>query len=138
MSTVSVRIYGQEYKISGEKSEEYIRKVAQYIDQNMRDVEAITGRIPQATLAVLASVNTADELFETQARLEGLERINAQNEKDLKSYQTLWDDAQRNLSKLKEDSERVKELENSFFDLQMENLKLKSELDRLKKETNNL
>ena len=45
-SVVSVKIYGQEYTVSGDKSREYIIKVADYVDQNMREIAAVAAGIP--------------------------------------------------------------------------------------------
>ena len=61
-SVVGVKIYGQEYTVSGDKSREYIIKVADYVDQNMREIAAAAAGFPVSSLAVLASVNIAQSL----------------------------------------------------------------------------
>jgi cell division protein ZapA len=61
-NTQSVTILGSEYKIRG-ADPDYIQVVAAYVDGKMRELEA---RIPpgsQAKLAILTSLNIADELF---------------------------------------------------------------------------
>ncbi|HKO22297.1 MAG TPA: cell division protein ZapA [Candidatus Eisenbacteria bacterium] len=61
-NTQSVTIFGSEYKIRG-ADPDYIQVVAAYVDGKMRELE---GRIPPGTpakLAILTSLNIADELF---------------------------------------------------------------------------
>lgn len=61
---VRVKIYGQEYGVKAEVDADYIRKVAEYLDAKMRDVEKTLS--PGSTplkVAVLAALNLTDELF---------------------------------------------------------------------------
>ncbi|MBQ2095702.1 MAG: cell division protein ZapA, partial [Firmicutes bacterium] len=37
-NTVAVKIYGQEYNISGETSREHIMRVADYVDSKMQEI----------------------------------------------------------------------------------------------------
>ena len=62
-NVVRVEIFGTAYTIRGEENQEYIREVAAYVDSKMRE---INDRLPVASLAkvaVLTSLNLADELF---------------------------------------------------------------------------
>ena len=65
---VQVTIFGHSYTIRGEGDQAYVLEVAAYVDRKMRE---ITGRLPVAPLskvAILASLNIADELFKERAR----------------------------------------------------------------------
>ena len=67
-NVVNVQIFGHSYTIRGEADEEYILGVAAYVDQKMRE---ITEKLPVASLskvAILASLNIADELFKERAQ----------------------------------------------------------------------
>jgi cell division protein ZapA len=61
---VQVDIFGSQYTIrKGTEDPEYIARVAAYVDQKMREINE---RLPVASVsrvAVLASLNLADELF---------------------------------------------------------------------------
>ncbi len=61
---VQVDIFGSQYTIrKGSEDPEYIARVAAYVDQKMREINE---RLPVASVskvAVLASLNLADELF---------------------------------------------------------------------------
>ena len=67
-NVVQVEIFGHSYTIRGEANQEYIMEVAAYVDRKMRE---ITEKLPVASLskvAILASLNIADELFKERAR----------------------------------------------------------------------
>ena len=61
---VKVRIYGQDYTISGERDEKTIQEIAAYVDGKMREIGRYFASGAQGSLAVLAAVNVADEFFE--------------------------------------------------------------------------
>lgn len=147
---VKIRIYGQEYTIVGERSQDEIIKAAQYVDERMQFIGRNLNLGSTTSLAVLSAVNIADEIFSIKEELEQLRTLNAQLEADAKKYVDLWDDAKKNViqyrneiedlrkkasddSQLREIQRRYKELESSFFDLQMENVQLKSRLDKTEK-----
>ena len=176
---VSVKIYGQEYVIAGEKSRDHIMRVADYVDRKMHEVSKAMSA-PVSSLAVLSAVNAADDYFSLIEELGELRQNNTRLEKDTQHYIQLWEEAKKNFMQNKEDSqsllqqkeelqrllaekskhaeelmqrvrelekqtaqvaeatedalqERIKEMENNCFDLEMENIKLKSELERLKR-----
>jgi len=65
---VHVQIFGHSYTIRGDADQAYILDVAAYVDRKMRE---ITEKLPVASLskvAILASLNIADELFKERAK----------------------------------------------------------------------
>ena len=69
-NVVQVQIFGHSYTIRGEADQDYITSVAAYVDRKMRD---ITEKLPVASLskvAILASLNIADELFKERSLRE--------------------------------------------------------------------
>jgi cell division protein ZapA len=74
-NVVQVQIFGHNYTIRGEADQEYILGVAAYVDRKMRE---ITDKLPVASLskvAILASLNIADELFKERAQREGRDHL---------------------------------------------------------------
>ena len=61
---VKVSIYGQEYTIKAPADATYIKNIAEYVDQKMREIqeELNTPQVP-AKVAILAAMNITDELF---------------------------------------------------------------------------
>ena len=73
-NVVQVQIFGHSYTIRGEAEQGYIVDVAAYVDRKMREV---TEKLPVASLskvAVLASLNIADELFKERRERERVDR----------------------------------------------------------------
>jgi cell division protein ZapA len=60
--TLSVTIFGSEYKIKG-ADPEYIGEVAKYVDSKMRELDRRLSSGSPAKIAILTSLNIADELF---------------------------------------------------------------------------
>ena len=147
-SKVTVKIYGQEYTILGEKSEKEIVRIAEYVDNKMNLISRFSGEVSSGSLGILSAINITEEYFDALAQMEALRTAKTQVENDCKTYQKMWEDTKKsfeefkeNLSGMKEQEklyeDRLKELaakcneyENSFFDLQMENIRLKSELEK--------
>ena len=61
---VKVTIYGQEYTIKAPADATYIKNIAEYVDEKMREVqeELSTPQVP-AKIAILAAMNISDDLF---------------------------------------------------------------------------
>jgi cell division protein ZapA len=60
---LKVNIYGTEYPIKGTTDVEYIKKVAQYVDSKMREVNKNISIDSSLKVAILAALNITDELF---------------------------------------------------------------------------
>ncbi len=61
--TLRVNIYGTEYPIRGVADEEYILKVAEYVDSKMREIDKKIAVKSALKVAILAALNITDELF---------------------------------------------------------------------------
>ena len=71
---VQVTIFGHSYAIRGETDQAYVLEVAAYVDRKMREV---TEKLPVESLskvAILASLNIADELFKERSQREHREQ----------------------------------------------------------------
>ena len=70
---VKVTILGQTYNIKGDTSPEYITQLADYVNQKIEEIGGnISGRNP-LQLAILASLNIADEYFQMKNINSGIE-----------------------------------------------------------------
>ena len=58
---VQVEIYGQSYNLRGEGEVDYIQDLAAYVDRRMREVADATATVDSLKVAILASLNIADE-----------------------------------------------------------------------------
>ncbi|PKL48869.1 MAG: cell division protein ZapA, partial [Nitrospira bacterium HGW-Nitrospira-1] len=81
MGSVEVDILGQKYTIKGDASEEYIKKLAVFVDRKLKEVHNSAPNMAPLKAAILASLNIADELHRTRnehekAAMEIEERAN--------------------------------------------------------------
>ena len=75
---ITVRIAGREYPITSSDSEEYVRRVAGYVDRKISELSLAT-RLPALESATLAAVTIADELAKSH---EEINRLRAQLESE--------------------------------------------------------
>ena len=68
----TVRIAGKEYTIASTDSEEYVSRVAAWVDRRMSELAAAT-HLPAAQLAVLTAVNAADDMMKSRDEIRRLE-----------------------------------------------------------------
>jgi cell division protein ZapA len=80
-----VQIFGDEYQISSQNDPAEVQRIAAYVDRKMKEIaQQHAGRVPKASLAVLAAMEITSELFgavSEQSQLaekarENLERLN--------------------------------------------------------------
>lgn len=69
---VEVKIGGNDYTLMGAESEEYIHKVALYIDKKMNEILRVSNKLSTSMAAVLTAVNVADEFIKTRERENNL------------------------------------------------------------------
>ena len=68
----TVRIAGKEYTIASTDSEEYVSRVAAWVDRRMSELAAAT-HLPAAQLAVLTAVNAADDMMKSRDEINRLQ-----------------------------------------------------------------
>tara|TARA_Y100001970_G_C13928580_1_gene697057 strand:+ start:478 stop:768 length:291 start_codon:yes stop_codon:yes gene_type:complete len=64
---VKISIFGQEYSVKAPADPDYIKKIAQYLDEKMREVQSgFTTTQSSTRIAILAGMNITDELFNSR------------------------------------------------------------------------
>lgn len=75
---VTVKIMDRDYTLISEDSREYMQRVANYVDDKMRETSNGNKKLSTSMVAVLTALNIADELYKVLAEKEELEkRINS-------------------------------------------------------------
>ena len=84
-TSAEVVIGGKVYTLSGYESEEYLQKVAVYINGKLNEFDSIEGyqRFPADMKATLLQLNIADDYFKAKAQAEKLEREIEAKEKEI-------------------------------------------------------
>jgi len=68
--SIRVVIYDQEYFMRGDLNQEYLQKLAQYLDTKMRSIAERTRTVDSLRVAMLAALNVADEYHQMKAKYE--------------------------------------------------------------------
>jgi cell division protein ZapA len=106
-----VLIDGKIYTLSGYESEEYLQRVATYINNKLAELKKLDGyaRLSQELKSILLELNVADDYFKAKNQVEMVEEELAQKDHelyDLKheliSTQIKLEDAAKELEALKE------------------------------------
>jgi len=75
MGSVEVVILGQKYTIKGDAPEEYIRKLASYVDTRVKEVNSSAPNVMPVKALILTSLNIADELFRMKTEQEKVTKV---------------------------------------------------------------
>ena len=146
-----VSICGNSYVLSSDKSEERIKEIARYVDEEMRRTNKALNANPSYKSAVLTSLNIAEKLMDNSDMLRKLQTENYQLDNDVKHYIAMWEQTKKQVTDLKNKmstevdkqsqndeefkkmQEKLSEMESAYFDLQMENVNLKNEIKSMKR-----
>lgn len=71
---VVVRIMGHEYTLVSEDTREYMQRVANVVDDKMKEIASANKKLSTSMIAVLTALNAADEYLKVAARNEELEK----------------------------------------------------------------
>ncbi len=83
--TVQVLIGGKVTRLSGYESEEYLEKVASYLNHKISDFNQISSysRMPSETKGTLLALNVADDYFKAKEKASQLEADLERKDKEL-------------------------------------------------------
>ena len=68
---IAVRIAGKEYRIRSDADEEWLQRVAKYVDESFRNIRERTRTVDSLDVAVLTALNLGQELIELRERTPG-------------------------------------------------------------------
>ena len=122
-NTVKVLIDGKIITLSGYESEEYLQRVASYLNNKITELSALPGYNRQSpdTRNTLLALNIADDYFKAKSQADAME--NDMESKDREAYDVKHDliAAQIQIDKMKQEMEQLKK-ENSELNIQVEKL----------------
>ena len=88
---VQISIFGQEYSVKAPADPDYIKKIAEYLDDKMREVQSGFSTTQSSTrIAILAGMNITDELFTAR---QSDESVSSEVEEKISSLIELIDDS---------------------------------------------
>jgi cell division protein ZapA len=72
----TVRILDEELVVKGKVSEDYVRDLAEYINNVGQEIQETYPRLPRRSLLGLTMINIADDLFKNKSELQDLKKEN--------------------------------------------------------------
>ena len=127
-TSAEVIIGGKVYTLSGYEGEEYLQRVATYINNKINEFNGMEElrRFPIDMKATLLQLNIADDYFKAKAQVEKLEQEIEQKDKEIYD---LKHDLIYNQIKAESDEKSRKELEAENRELLLNKAKLEASLE---------
>lgn len=125
---IEVTINGKQYVLAGYESDEYLQRVASYINHKFEDFKGQEGYnvLDSDMRNILMQINITDDYFKAQQRVNELSEIITQKDRELFDlrhevigYKTQVEDLERKAKKLQEEN----------LDEQKKRIKLEAELE---------
>jgi cell division protein ZapA len=80
---VEIKVFGQTYTVKTDAEEDYIQKVARYVNEKMDEVLKKTKSVSTLNVAILTALNIADDLLKEREKKEAFLREVETKSKDL-------------------------------------------------------
>ena len=131
-NSIKVLIGGKIITLSGYESEEYLQKVALYMDSKITELSSLPGysRQPMETKHMLLSLNISDDYFKAKKQAEVFEQ-------DLKAKDQEMYDLKHELVSLQVELDNAKasskEFENKAKELEGKAKQLETEINKLRR-----
>lgn len=127
-TNVEVVIDGKVYTLSGYEGEEYLQKVAAYINNKISEYNKLEDyrHIPANMKAALLQLNIADDYFKAKAQVERLEADLQQKDEEI--YDLKHDLISEQI-KLESKDAAIKELKSANQELELNKMRLEAALD---------
>ena len=131
---VTVNILGVSYNIITDEDPAKVEAIAQYVDNAVKATKAAAPQMSNNHAAILALMNTTEELFATRELLDAMKEKEEDFEKNLESVKQ----AEELKLELANADNRMKTLKAKAEKLQVENIELRDILDEYKDKYNAL
>ena len=83
---VTVKIKAKEYVVNCVEEEEYVQKIAYYVDRKLKQIETANPLLSSDTTAILTAVNITDELLKAMEVIDRLKKRIPTEDKELTRY----------------------------------------------------
>ena len=128
-NSTKVLIGGKIYTLGGYESEEYLQKVAAYLNNKLTDLSssALFNRQHADVRGIMLSLNVADDYFKARSQAEVFEEDSVSKNREVYDLKNDLIASQIQLERLKEDYEKLKaekeELERQLADKQSQTVR---------------
>lgn len=109
-NNTKVLIGGNVYTLSGEESEEYIQRVALYINNKLDEIQQTENakQLNTRLLSVLLDINIADDYFKAKETVNELTQVIDEKDKEIEVLNKENESLQKNKGKMHDEITRLK------------------------------
>ncbi len=86
MRSVEIQILGQSYSIKTDEDEAYVKSLAVFVDEKLKEIYSVAPNVNQTKAAVMAAFGIADELFKLKMEREDFDRMIEEKTKVLSEF----------------------------------------------------
>ena len=86
MRSIEVQILGQNYAIKSDEEEAYIKSLAKFVDEKLKEIYSIAPNVNQTKASVMAAFGIADELFKMRTDQENMNKMIEEKTKILSGF----------------------------------------------------
>lgn len=106
---VVVKINGQEITVIGNESAEYIKSIAEFVDEKICETQSKNSKLSQSMSAILTAFNIADQYYKNYVELTDLKEEIKEPLKELEELREKMKEYKAEKAKLIEESDDYKE-----------------------------
>lgn len=125
---INVTIDGRSFTVVGTEDEGYIKSLADYVDQKIKNLANKNDKLSQTMAATLAALNIADELAKINGKLKELE---GRSREPLEKFTGVTQE-------LESSKDKIRELEKLCMEYKDEMIKSKLQVEEQYKQVNGL
>ena len=139
MVKITVNINGVDYNLKGKESEEYLRDIASYVDERIKEVLGKNPMLSISQASVLAAVNIADGLYKSDDQIRKLASIKKNMENERATLFKTIEELKSNITRLKDENAIIsKEKDNVINGLKEDRESLLKKINDVQEEKNKL
>ena len=132
MVRVTININGKEYNLKGSDDSQYLKDIAEYVDTKIKEIKIKNSTLSTTDMVVLAALNIADELNNSDINNKTLSEKNKALEVKIENLDERYNKTFNELEKLKEEHQSLinqgdKRYQNKITQLERENEELSAQ-----------
>lgn len=126
----NVTIDGRNFTVIGEGSEEYIKELAAFVDEKIKEITSKNDKLSSSMAATLAALNIAHDLYKSN---EELTKLKAEAKAPLENYNKILEQLEKEQNKNKELIVKCNTLKDEVIETKKQNELLIKEIENLKR-----
>lgn len=129
---VEVNIVGRNFTVVGNESEEYIKGIANFLDEKIKEVSSKNEQLNDLMVTLLAAFNMADEYYRVYVELE---KLKEEVKEPMEEYEGLVEALEDNKIKVKELEEKCNFYKDELLETKKTNEDINEKIKKYEQST---